>query len=1571
MASIDFSLRKAKYDSFGLLPGFLQELDASAGNNGYRMVTYAWNDQFFQLYDLVNGIISPAHDSWYAPSNTLPYIANLLGAPDLTAFPETARNLMVWCWPHIRAEKGVTRSVVTLAALLGYKVNVTPLWSAFALPNPSNLADASNDPYLSYTSAVPLATNGVLNAEAVSLRQGNGLWVLDVTLQGGETVIPLMNNPAFTVPTVGFTVFFPDRLEPYTVIASDSDSLTLDKPLSVVAGETVPAGTSIPVFNPVIIYPASFFDLSIVVDDSVTDPTSIVAAFDDKIQVLRNAVIPLRDRLRRVLSSYSATASYTATCPTGLYGPAITQTATAVSVFSYADALASAQLAAQEQAAALLRCYPEPPEILILGIEPLALTVFYSTISYTSYCPADYYGPPSTVTATRTSTLSQADADALAYAAARGLADANLVCTRNIAPLLIFNPVSPSYTAVATYTAQCVFGEQGAPVTAVGSGASTLSYAAAEEEALALATAAANAALGCTPAVAPSVAMVDFIYTMALGVTVTESCPTGQFGTPVTIAQKYTITSSGEFQPSYTDAINLATAAAVASAKSALVCLFDAGPQITIADPVTSYAAVNTATASCPTGLNYAPGNVVTATYTGTDPTSYAGAFAAAGSGAASTATAALNCTPPTFNPDAILLTAKDEFGLDPVLRYDSANLPYNSGNDFYAGGLALGSSRSDFARFLSTDAPGLLARGISKIVLEVDWFTPLTTKAYLAPMVTPNFGTRQGAGSGNAPWAVVGFNPSNVQLLPAQGVYRGGTVGDDAFRAAVVALNGAGFKVGINPVVHFVDTINSALADRSTINYNSVADLANLPTWCAAYDAFLQHYSALFALAGVPPWVFYIGNGFRGMTNSSNLSQRRVFLQQLLTSAGKLAAQWPNAAVTYAARSDEYGWNAALQDFPLDGLWDAPYITLGLNWAEPSGASPPALAPSTFFAASAAPVTVTAPDNAAIELGLRFSVSAPGFVTGVRFYKGPNNTGVHTGTLWDPNGNALASATFTNETATGWQTVLFSAPVSIAVNSQYTISYHTTVGFYSADGGYFALPITSGLITTPQGAGVFTYGTGATQFASSLPVSSFNNSNYWVDVLFNPVPASSSIPASWNSCQVGANSGEDMYYVYNNLPNSNRLLSTTDHSGKVNAVQTPIYPAVGSKNVAAFLSTNYWHYAPPPTNYAAGATPLPGNSYSDNYSFLGLTLIPGVGTAFLESRFNWFAPRSLGVILRPSSNLLTALVVGGGGTASAITPAAFIAGSVGDVTVEIDVKPDFGGSPPTTSFPAIASMPDGTFQIEYNGGFRTIRTQLVSTGAHPNYVSPGVFADDGAITRYYLRYFLSGGAWFFTEGYYRDGILVATTYPLPFPPFLPSSTGTVYFGTRNGTTDPFTGSIYRFKLSALSNSSSAVYGGVFYFDEAYAGTRTGYAAENVPAMVTEMGVPSVEGGLIEPVLEVTPVLGGPMTSFPPWLDAGEAAYLTGVQNTGYLFSDLKGPYGNNFRRNNLHQLLGLTANLAALRAAGIKSGFVIAEWDVRSPSAFLALRGGHYVYPDGPLYPYRRVLNGKQALGM
>jgi Domain of unknown function (DUF4082) len=104
------------------------------------------------------------------------------------------------------------------------------------------------------------------------------------------------------------------------------------------------------------------------------------------------------------------------------------------------------------------------------------------------------------------------------------------------------------------------------------------------------------------------------------------------------------------------------------------------------------------------------------------------------------------------------------------------------------------------------------------------------------------------------------------------------------------------------------------------------------------------------------------------------------------------------------------------------------------------------------------------------VELGISFTSDVNGFVTGIRFYKNTANIGTHVGSLWDAARNLLASATFTSESASGWQRVSFSHPVSV-----------TATTFYVAPNGVYA------------------YGSGST-----FPMST-NSANYWVDVVFSP----------------------------------------------------------------------------------------------------------------------------------------------------------------------------------------------------------------------------------------------------------------------------------------------------------------------------------------------------------------------------------------------------------------------------------------------------------------------------------
>ncbi|MEU7458716.1 DUF4082 domain-containing protein [Streptosporangium roseum] len=160
---------------------------------------------------------------------------------------------------------------------------------------------------------------------------------------------------------------------------------------------------------------------------------------------------------------------------------------------------------------------------------------------------------------------------------------------------------------------------------------------------------------------------------------------------------------------------------------------------------------------------------------------------------------------------------------------------------------------------------------------------------------------------------------------------------------------------------------------------------------------------------------------------------------------------------------------------------------------------------PCSVWAPTGTPAVSSHPDPKAVELGVKFQASSTGFVSGIRFYKGAQNTGTHTGNLWSSTGTLLARATFTNETATGWQQVNFSKPVQVIPGTTYVASYHTTSGNYSITRPYFTTQYSTGLLTalansTPGGNGVYRYSA-----TSTFPTTPYQATNYWVDVVFSP----------------------------------------------------------------------------------------------------------------------------------------------------------------------------------------------------------------------------------------------------------------------------------------------------------------------------------------------------------------------------------------------------------------------------------------------------------------------------------
>src|SRR5579884_226506 len=316
---------------------------------------------------------------------------------------------------------------------------------------------------------------------------------------------------------------------------------------------------------------------------------------------------------------------------------------------------------------------------------------------------------------------------------------------------------------------------------------------------------------------------------------------------------------------------------------------------------------------------------------------------------------------------------------------------------------------------------------------------------------------------------------------------------------------------------------------------------------------------------------------------------------------------------------------------------------------APAAGSGPPC--PCSVFGSSATPTTANAPDTGSYELGMKFQVTNAGSVTGVRFYKGSQNTGTHTGSLWDANGNLLATATFTNETASGWQQVRFSNPVAIAANTTYVVSYHTDVGHFSVDRPYFTAAnsnLYSEVPVRPMEDGG-SAGSNGVYSDTGFPTNSYDASNYWVDVVFTTnygsgstaptvtsvspangasgVVATSPVTATFSSAMNAATITTSTFTLkdsqgnavsatvtYNSSTNTATLTPTvvlgasTTYTATLNGVQdtngTPLQQAYSWSFTTAATS-----YATPPT--VASVTPTSGAT--------GIGLAPSVTATFSQ----------------------------------------------------------------------------------------------------------------------------------------------------------------------------------------------------------------------------------------------------------------------------------------------------------------------------------------------------------------
>lgn len=164
----------------------------------------------------------------------------------------------------------------------------------------------------------------------------------------------------------------------------------------------------------------------------------------------------------------------------------------------------------------------------------------------------------------------------------------------------------------------------------------------------------------------------------------------------------------------------------------------------------------------------------------------------------------------------------------------------------------------------------------------------------------------------------------------------------------------------------------------------------------------------------------------------------------------------------------------------------------------------------SSFIGDESAPEQTDPQDNAPVELGLHLSTSQTVEIQAIRYFRGPLGTGTHTGALWGADGNRLANVTFEAGTTTGWQTAFLDQPIIMEAGSNFTVSYFAPNGGYVFTGGDFTSGHVSGPLSPDSSNGRFIYGP-----EGGLPTGTWNNSNYFADVLYSIPPSGSQQPTS------------------------------------------------------------------------------------------------------------------------------------------------------------------------------------------------------------------------------------------------------------------------------------------------------------------------------------------------------------------------------------------------------------------------------------------------------------------------
>lgn len=239
-----------------------------------------------------------------------------------------------------------------------------------------------------------------------------------------------------------------------------------------------------------------------------------------------------------------------------------------------------------------------------------------------------------------------------------------------------------------------------------------------------------------------------------------------------------------------------------------------------------------------------------------------------------------------------------------------------------------------------------------------------------------------------------------------------------------------------------------------------------------------------------------------RSSTSSSRRTKLRASL--IVTALAAVAAAFVPYAISHssstAAGAAQFGGSHRTSAVASHYRLPRPRVT-----PQPRACPSASNQATTLLSSSLQPKVVASRSGSPATLGVLVVPSKAGTITGVAFWKGAGNTGVHTASLWS-NNRRLADGTFTNESGSGWQWLQLAHPVQVQAGQRVLATYRAPNGHFAyTPGGFANGGLCSGALRATDG--ILWSHDGRSQHDSWARVT-----NYFVNLRF--VPAGAQPPA-------------------------------------------------------------------------------------------------------------------------------------------------------------------------------------------------------------------------------------------------------------------------------------------------------------------------------------------------------------------------------------------------------------------------------------------------------------------------